>query len=231
MKKIFERLRELSLKLNPMTETRNGPLQSRSPKKRILKITTGADGRNNEGQTKQAKKSVQFVSRLEHVKEFSVRDEIHAPRVISQPNEQIVPKLLSRLDHVNDKGSHVMQLIYHIGRKHYWGLVDTGADQSVMDTEFARKVLENCQLDCEKLELSSPIELIVGDGGLVHVNSAIKLKIIIKPGFAFYVVFVLVPGLIKKAIFGNDFLSAMGAQISYRVGQRNLTHFRSFVRA
>ncbi len=46
-------------------------------------------------------------------------------------------------------------------------------------------------------------------------DSAIGLKINIKPQFSMVVNFVLVPELSEPMIFGNDTLATLGAQITY----------------
>ncbi len=149
---------------------------------------TRAHRGDNNNHTEQVKRSAYFAPKLKKVKKFSLKDERKPPKITLELDEQVIPKLLSRADHINDKGLHVLQRIRHLGRKHYRELVNIGADQSVMDTKFARRVLDNCNSDFEKYELSPTpsIELIVGNGGLVCVNSAIKLKINIRPSFAFW---------------------------------------------
>ncbi len=100
------------------------------------------------------------------------------------------PKMPSVPRHVNDKGPHVLELVYQVGRKSFRGLVDTGADQSVVDVQFARMLETESNGEIEKYALYPPIELVVGDGGKVVVDAALKVKLFIKPTFHFDVVFV-----------------------------------------
>ncbi len=117
---------------------------------------------------------------------------------------------------VNQGRSRVLNLIFHVGVHQYYGLIDTGADQSVVDARFANDLKSVPGIVVETYELASPIKIIVGDGAVLTLDSVLLLEVLVKPiNIAYRLMLVVVPGLVEKVIFGNDFFLAVGAQINY----------------
>ncbi len=88
-----------------------------------------------------------------------------------------VVKESNRHGPVNRGCTCVFNLIFHVGMHQYYGLIDTGADQLVVDAQFANDLKSVPGIVVETYELTSPIKIIVGDVAVLTLNFVLLLEI------------------------------------------------------
>ncbi len=110
----------------------------------------------------------------------------------------------------------IFQLLLTIGNKTYKGLIDTGADRTVMKEALGRELLDKGGSRITKYAFKDKVQLTVGNGAVLTLDTAIRMQIFVKPGFTITVNFILVFELSNNIIIGNDILAAVGAQIIYK---------------
>ncbi len=205
MSKIFEKIKAIAGKLNPIAK-----IQTISAAKSPVVLQEGT-------------RAVRILPKDEHldspVKDWPFQKYPLAEKAI----EKIKPRGLKLVKELKSQGGEMpindetvtLEIVFSVGNKKYTGLVDTGADHSVMRSEFGQQLLEELGQKATKYTLMSNMELTVANGQTLTLDSALGIEIVVKPGFSLIINFILVPDLTDRVIFGNDVLAALGAQIGY----------------
>ncbi len=105
----------------------------------------------------------------------------------------------------------IFQLLFTKGNKTYKGLIDTGADRTVMKEALGRELLDAWGSQITKYAFKDKVQLTVGSGAVLTLDTIIGAQIFIKPGFSIIVNFILIPELSDTVIIGNEVLAAVGA--------------------
>ncbi len=85
-----------------------------------------------------------------------------------------------------------------------------------MKEALERELLDAWGSQITKYAFKDKVQLTVGNGTVLTLDTAIGAQIFVKPGFSIIVNFILVPELSDTVIIGNDILAAVGAQIIYK---------------
>ncbi len=118
--------------------------------------------------------------------------------------EKTKPRGLKRVKELKSEGGETpineetvtLEIVFSVNNRKYTGLVvDTGADHSMMKSEFGQQLLEELGQRVTKYKLITDMELTVASGQTLTLDSASGIEIIVKPGFSFIINFGLVPDL------------------------------------
>ncbi len=207
---VYKQLKKIAARLESMNSEENGVSSER-----IRGILSVKDPVGNNKRAHPKKVSFQKVDAMSSVTDKEIDAKMKSSsRKTTNPRGEVVE---STPIAINFGKSQVFNLKCHIGTKSYYGLVDTGADWSVVDPDFAAELRMIPGANAHTFSLSTPVELVFGDGGSSVLDSALSVDILLKPADVVYsVLLVIVPGLVEKIIFGNDFFAAVGAQICYQ---------------